>query len=81
VNGPAPLRPSWRPSIGLVPLEDGKRDEHVRDVYRLSGSDTLSVIHYSRYSDEPTERMDLAIRLRRAEHPVTKSNAESNERR
>lgn len=67
-------------TIGLVPLEDGKRDEHVRNIYRLTDTDAPTVIHYSRYSDETSERMDLVIKLRKSERPATKSSAENKQR-
>jgi hypothetical protein len=66
-------------TIGLVSLEDGKRDEHVRNIYRLTGTDAPTVIHYSRYSDESSERMDLVIKLRRSEKPPTKSSTDSKQ--
>jgi hypothetical protein len=49
----------------LIPLEDGKRDEHVRSIYNLGGSHSLTVLHYSQYADEPNERLQLVIELRR----------------
>lgn len=54
-------------TIGIVPLEDGKRDEHVRNIYRLTSTAPPSIIHYSRYTDETAERMDLVIKLRRSD--------------
>jgi uncharacterized protein DUF1579 len=64
-------------TIGLVPLEDGKRDEQVPNIYRLTGTDAPTVIHYSRYSDETSERMDLVIKLRRHEQAAIKSSTQS----
>jgi len=57
----------------LIPLEDGKRDEHVRNIYKLANPDTLVNLHYSQYNDEPTERLQLIITLRRSEQPKTTS--------
>jgi hypothetical protein len=51
----------------LIPLEDGKRDEHVRNIYKLADTDSLINFHYSQYSDEPSERLQLIIKLRRSE--------------
>src|SRR5579864_3493640 len=39
----------------LIPLEDGKRDEHVRNIYKLENPESVTNLHYSRYNDEPTE--------------------------
>jgi hypothetical protein len=59
---------------GLVPLEDGKRDEHVRNIYKLEGADSIINLHYSQYVDEPRERLQLVIRLRRSEQSKAKSS-------
>jgi hypothetical protein len=59
----------------LIPLEDGKRDERVRNIFSLSGTDSLTLLHYNKYSDEPGERLQLVIKLRRSE-PGTKSGGQ-----
>ena len=61
-------------TIGLVPLEDGKRDERVRNIYKLTGTDSIINFHYSQYIDEPSERLQLVIRLRRSEQSKTRSS-------
>jgi uncharacterized protein DUF1579 len=58
----------------LIPLEDGKRDEHVRNIYKLAGTDSPINFHYSQYSDEPSERLQLVIRLRRSEQSKTRGS-------
>lgn len=68
-------------TTGVVPLEDGKRDEHVRNIYKLTSETAPSIIHYSRYEDEQTERMDVIIKLRRSKRPTTNSSTESKQRR
>jgi hypothetical protein len=58
----------------LIPLEDGKRDEHVRNIYKLAGTDAPINFHYSQYSDEPSERLQLIIKLRRSGQSKTRSS-------
>jgi hypothetical protein len=61
----------------LIPLEDGKRDEHVRSIYRLTGTNAFTLFHYSRYSDEPKERLDLVIKLHRPDDKATNGSAQN----
>lgn len=58
----------------LIPLEDGKRDERVRNIYKLAGTDSPINFHYSQYSDEPSERLQLVIKLRGSEQAKTRSS-------
>ena len=50
----------------FIPLEDGKRDENVRTITSFKDPNRLVHNHYSRYSDEQTERRDLEIVMTRA---------------
>lgn len=47
----------------FIPREDGVRDENVRTVTDLNDPKKIVYTHYSRYSDEPKERMNLEITL------------------
>lgn len=49
----------------FVPREDGVHDEHVRTITDFSNPDRIVYTHYSRYSNEKTERKDLEIILTR----------------
>lgn len=49
----------------FIPLEDGVRDENVRTIIDLSDPNKIVYTHYSKFNDEPTERMDLEIILTR----------------
>jgi hypothetical protein len=61
-------------TFGVVPLEDGKRDERVRNIYKFTGTDSLINFHYSQYIDEPSERLQQVIKLRRSEQSKTRSS-------
>jgi uncharacterized protein DUF1579 len=47
----------------LIPLEDGKRDENVRETYSFADPNSVRLLHYSRYADEPVERLQLVLKL------------------
>jgi hypothetical protein len=49
----------------LVPLEDGVHDESVRTVTSLKEPDRITYTHFSRYSNENAERMNVDITLTR----------------
>jgi Protein of unknown function (DUF1579) len=49
----------------FVPLEDGVRDENVRSIYDLIDPNKIVETHYSRYSNEPVERMQVQFTLTR----------------
>jgi hypothetical protein len=46
-------------------VEDGVHDENVRTVTKIGDSNKIVYEHYSRYSNETTERLDLVITLTR----------------
>ena len=50
-------------TIAFIPKEDGVRDENVHTVMRLADPHKIEYVHFSRYSNEPVERMDLSITL------------------
>ena len=50
----------------FIPLEDGVRDENVRAIIDLSDRNRIVYTHFSRFNDEPVERMDLDIVLTRS---------------
>jgi hypothetical protein len=52
-------------TTAFIPLEDGKRDEHVRTITELKNPNKIIYDHYSRYSDQSAERMDVRITLTR----------------
>ena len=52
-------------TTAFIPLEDGKRDEHVRTITELKNPNRIIYDHYSRYSDQAAERMDVRITLTR----------------
>jgi hypothetical protein len=52
-------------TTAFVPLEDGVHDENVRTITDLSDRNRVVYTHYSRYTNEPAERMDLEIILER----------------
>lgn len=52
-------------TTAFIPLEDGKRDEHVRTIMGLKDPRKIVYDHYSRYSDQAAERMDVRITLTR----------------
>ena len=49
----------------FIPLEDGKRDENVRTITELKNPNKIVYDHFSRYSDQASERMDVRITLTR----------------
>jgi hypothetical protein len=53
-------------TTAFIPREDGVHDENVRTVMSLRTPDRVVYQHYSRYSHEASERMDLEIVLTRA---------------
>jgi len=52
-------------TTAYISLEDDVRDENVRKILTFPDSDHALYRHWSRYSDEKTERMDLEIELTR----------------
>jgi uncharacterized protein DUF1579 len=49
----------------FIPLEDGVHDENVRTVTDLKDPSRIVYTHYSRYSHQSDERMDVQITLTR----------------
>jgi hypothetical protein len=49
----------------LIPLEDGIHDENVRSINDLSDPNKIVHTHYSRYSNEAVERMQVQFTLTR----------------
>jgi hypothetical protein len=49
----------------FIPLEDGVHDENVHTVTHLNDPNKIVYTHYSRYSNQATERMDVEITLTR----------------
>jgi hypothetical protein len=49
----------------FIPLEDGVHDESVRTITSLKDPDRVVYRHYSRYSHEEAERLNLEITLTR----------------
>jgi hypothetical protein len=58
----------------IVPREDGIHDEHVRSIVSLRDVNKIVYIHYSRYSYEKRERLQLVVTLTRLE-PTPRSKA------
>lgn len=52
-------------TVAFIPLEDGAHDENVRTITELSDRNNIVYKHYSRYSNESSERMNVVIRLTR----------------
>ena len=52
-------------TTAFIPLEDGVHDENVRTITRLSDRNKIVYEHYSRYSNESAERMNVVIKLTR----------------
>lgn len=52
-------------TTAFIPREDGTRDENVHTVTKLGKAGELIYQHYSRYSDEQAERMNMEVSLRR----------------
>lgn len=52
-------------TTAYIPLEDGVHDENVRTITSLSDHNKIVYEHYSRYSNESAERMNVVIRLTR----------------
>ncbi len=52
-------------TTAFIALEDGKRDENVRTITELKNPNKVVYDHYSRYSDQANERMDVRITLTR----------------
>jgi hypothetical protein len=48
-------------TTAFIPLEDGTRDENVRTITKLGSSNRIEYEHYSRYSNERTERLNLDV--------------------
>jgi hypothetical protein len=53
-------------TTAFIPLEDDVHDENVRTVLKFADPDHATYTHYSRYSHEKSERLDLEIQLTRA---------------
>jgi Protein of unknown function (DUF1579) len=51
----------------FIPLEDGVHDENVRTITRLNDRNKIVYEHYSRYSNESAERMNVVITLTRSD--------------
>ena len=49
----------------FIPLEDGKHDEHVRTITKLTTPGELHYQHFSRFDYEQTERRDFEAALTR----------------
>jgi Protein of unknown function (DUF1579) len=49
----------------FIPLEDGVHDENVRTITNLKDPNKIVYTHYSRYSNQARERMDVEITLTR----------------
>jgi hypothetical protein len=49
----------------FIPLEDGVHDENVRTITNLKDPNKIVYTHYSRYSNQAMERMDVEITLTR----------------
>jgi hypothetical protein len=52
-------------TTAFIPLEDGLHDENVRTITRIRDRDKIVYEHYSRYSNERAERMNVVITLTR----------------
>src|SRR5262249_671167 len=52
-------------TTAFIPLEDGVHDENVRTITDLNDPNKIVYTHYSRYSHEHTERMNVQITLTR----------------
>jgi hypothetical protein len=52
-------------TTAFIPLEDGAHDENVRTITRLGNRNEIQYLHYSRYSHESAETMDLDVTLTR----------------
>jgi uncharacterized protein DUF1579 len=52
-------------TTAFIPLEDGVHDENVRTISKLSDRNKVVYEHYSRYSNESAERMNVVITLTR----------------
>jgi uncharacterized protein DUF1579 len=48
-------------TTAFIPLEDGTRDENVRTITKLGTANRIEYIHYSRYSNESAERLNLDV--------------------
>lgn len=48
-------------TTAFIPLEDGARDENVRTVTKLGTGNRIEYVHYSRYSNESAERLNLDV--------------------
>jgi hypothetical protein len=53
-------------TTAFIPLEDGTHDENVRTVTKLETANKIEYIHYSRYSNETEERLNLDVVMTRA---------------
>ena len=51
----------------FIPLEDGTNDESVRTITDLKDAKKIVYTHFSRYSNQPKEQMNLQITLTPAE--------------
>jgi len=50
-------------TTAFIPLEDDVHDENVRTILRFTDPDHATYLHYSRYSHEKSERLDLEIEM------------------
>jgi|SRR5580704_16934651 hypothetical protein len=48
-------------TTAFIPLEDGTRDESVRTITKLGRGKRIEYEHYSRYSNESAERLNLDV--------------------
>jgi hypothetical protein len=53
-------------TVAFIPREDGVRDEHVHTTTKFLADTAIIHEHFSRYSDQSTERNDFSATLRRA---------------
>lgn len=52
-------------TTAFIPLEDNVHDENVRTITKLADPNKIVYEHYSRYSNEDAERMNVVITLTR----------------
>jgi hypothetical protein len=52
-------------TTAFIPLEDGSHDENVRTITRLGTDNKIEYLHYSRYSNESAERLNLDVLMTR----------------
>ena len=50
-------------TTAFIPLEDGTRDENVRTITKLAKPNEIEYSHYSRYSNETSELLNLVVTM------------------